>query len=95
MPRTPAFREAVCQIIYACSGEHDLYLETVDTVLGAVELYLGELARTALHLGKHPEKITPDALLEAMRNDEPKQAHVAMIHDKIKAAKQELKEVRK
>jgi hypothetical protein len=95
MPRTPGFRDVICQIMYACSGEQNQYTETVDTVLGAVEVYLAELARTALRLGKSPDKITPDSILEAMRNDEPKQVHATNTYEKIRATKRDLKEIRK
>jgi hypothetical protein len=82
--RKTAHVEAVSQILYACSGEQDQYKETVDAVVGAAETYLSQLAIVALRLSDTPEKVKPDAIMQAMRNDAPKKAHVSARWDKIK-----------
>jgi hypothetical protein len=70
--------------MYACSGEQDQYEETVETVLGAVETYLAQLAITAFHLSETHDKVKPDAILQALRNDGPKRAHVSNAYDRFK-----------
>jgi IMP cyclohydrolase len=83
-PRKAAHRDAISQIMYACSGEQDQYEETVDAVMGAVETYLGQIASVALRLSETPDKIKPDAILQAIRNDGPKRAHVSASYEKYK-----------
>lgn len=77
-------REAVSQILYCCTGEHRQYEETINTVIGAVETYLCQLAVTALRSGETPDKVKPVDILAALRNDSLLHAHVEKNYNDLK-----------
>ncbi|EAY22639.1 hypothetical protein TVAG_475670 [Trichomonas vaginalis G3] len=82
MPPKNALREAVTQIMYTCSGNKEQYNETVDTVLGALQVYLTQLTKTALQNSQSAGKISADDIMSALKSDRRKYYFLQTIHDK-------------
>lgn len=75
--RTEQMKDVIGQILYACTGDVRQYDETINTVVGALETYLTQLAVTALKHGTTPGKVKPEDIIAALKNCDPmKHSHV-------------------
>jgi hypothetical protein len=92
-PRKDVLREAVSQIMCACSGETDQIEQTLDTVIGAVETYLFQLLVVAVQNGSTPDKVKPDDIFDALKGDPAKHDFVDQQFKKFQDAKKEKRQL--
>ena len=88
MSKRDTLKEAVSQIMFCCSGEKEQYDETVNAVLGAVEVYVTQLAKTAIQNMPNESaqiKISPNNIIEALACDPRKQSFLQSFTEKNKS----------
>ena len=71
-----SIRDTVALTLYACGGDETQYDETVDTIVGAVETYLAQLAIVAARIAKNPDQVGPKDVIQTMSNEASKQAYL-------------------
>ena len=84
-PKRDTLRDAVSQIMYCCSGDKEQYEETLNAVLGAVEVYIKQLTKTALQNvpnGASQVRIVPGNIIAALASDPRKQSFLYSILNK-------------
>ena len=86
-PKRDTLKEAISQIMYCCSGDKEQYEDTINAVLGAVEVYVTQFTKTALEIipqGASQPKIQKDNILYALSCDPRKQAFIQSMIEKQK-----------
>lgn len=80
-PKGITVEEACSQIMYTCSGDKEQYKETVQAVMGALQIYLNQMTKTALQLSTSG-KITPDDVIESIKSDSRKHFFLSKMSDR-------------
>ncbi|OHT10975.1 hypothetical protein TRFO_19560 [Tritrichomonas foetus] len=79
-------------MLFAAGGDRTQYEETIDAIIGALELYIAQLTTTAIKCADTPNKIKPDDIIRAMENDQQKQTRVRAQFEKYQKDKKALQE---
>jgi len=64
-----SLRDSVSQILYACSGDDKQHEETINAIIGAMEVYVRELTRVALLKSENAKKLSDSDFKKALEND--------------------------
>ena len=79
-------KEKVSQILYACAGDVEQYDETLNALIGSLEIYLRELGKAA-YLCSDSSKITTQSFIEAFNNDPNRKSLMLKINERNSAGK--------